>query len=199
MAETHHRVKNNLQVISAMIEMQMLEHKEEKTVPIEEYRQLKSHIYTLSIVHDLLTQGIKEDEDAQRVSLKAVLDRLLPMLEQTAWNKVVRYSIEEVRLTAKLCISLALILNELVTNALKHGKNEADVVFRVEETEAVLEVSDDGPGFPPDFHPLEASHMGLELVESLIRIDLGGQSAYRNRPEGGGQVIVTFPLPSEET
>ena len=198
MTETHHRVKNNLQVISAMIEMQMFEHDDEKTVPIEEYHQLKSHIHTLSIVHDLLSANVKEEEDAQRVSAKAVLDKLLPMLQQTAWNKEVSYSIDDAKLTSKLCISLALVLNELVTNAFKHGISQADVAFRVEGTQASLTVSDDGPGFPDGFAPLKAAHMGLELVESLVRADLKGSSTYTNRAEGGGCVCVTFALPPEE-
>ena len=130
--------------------------------------------------------------------MKAVLDKLLPMLEQTAWNKVVRYSIEDARLTSKVCVSLALILNELVTNAFKHGNKEADILFQVEGAEARLVVSDDGPGFPEGFDPLQAAHMGLELVESLLRADLKGHSTYSTRPEGGGRVVVTFPLPPDE-
>lgn len=198
MAETHHRVKNNLQVISAMIEMQMQEHQAEKTVPIEEFAQLKTHIHTLSIVHDLLTKGLKEAEDDQRVSTQAVLDRLLPMLHQTAWNREVRFTVQEARLTAKQCVALSLVLNELVTNALKHGKQETEVVFRVEGAQAVLEVSDDGPGFPAGFDPMQAANMGLELVESLVRTDLKGRSRYETRPQGGGRVLVSFPLPPLE-
>lgn len=198
MRETHHRVKNNLQVISAMIEMQMLEYRGQKTVPLEDYTQLKTHVHTLAIVHDLLSTGIKEEEGAERVSVKAVLDQLMPMLQQTAWNKAVHYSIDDIRLTSKLCVSLTLVLNELVTNALKHGKKEADVLFLVEGTEARLEVFDDGPGFPEGFNPLKDANMGLELVESLVRTDLKGQSTYGNRPEGGGLVVVTFLLPPDE-
>lgn len=198
MTETHHRVKNNLQVISAMIEMHIMEHGDEEMVPIEEYRQLNAHIHTLSIVHDLLSANVKEEEDAERVSVKAVLDRLLPMLQQTAWKKEVRYSVEDAELTSKLCISLALVLNELVTNAFKHGRRQAEVVFRVEGAHAELTVFDDGPGFPEGFSPLEAAHTGLELVESLVRIDLQGRSAYTCRAEGGGCVSITFPLPPLE-
>jgi PAS domain S-box-containing protein len=198
MRETHHRVKNNLQVISAMIEMQMLEHRGEKSIPLEDYSQLKTHIHTLAIVHDLLSAGIKEMEDTQRVSVKAVLDKLLPMLQQTAWNKAVRYSIDDAGLTSKLCVSLTLILNELVTNALKHGKTETEVIFHSDGAKAQLEVSDDGPGFPEGFHPLKDANMGLELVESLVRTDLNGRSIYGNRPEGGGRVVVTFLLPPDE-
>ena len=198
MIETHHRVKNNLQVIAAMIEMQALEHKAEKTVPLEDYQQLKAHIHTLAIIHDLLSANIKEDEDSQRVSVKAVLDKLLPMLEQTAWNKAVHYSIEDAKLTSKQCVSLALILNELVSNALKHGKKEAAIRFQVDGATAQLVVSDDGPGFPADFDPLQAAHMGLELVESLVRTDLKGRSTYCNRSEGGARVVVAFVLPPHE-
>jgi PAS domain S-box-containing protein len=198
MRETHHRVKNNLQVISAMIEMQMLEYRGAKSVPLEDYSQLKTHIHTLAIVHDLLSLSIKEEEGTERVSVKEVLDQLFPMLQKTAWNKAVRYSIDDARLTSKLCVSLTLVLNELVTNALKHGKKEADVLFRLQGSEARLEVSDDGPGFPEGFHPLKDANMGLELVESLVRTDLKGQSTYDNRPEGGGRVVVTFTLPHNE-
>jgi PAS domain S-box-containing protein len=198
MTETHHRVKNNLQMIAAMIEMQMQEHRAEQTMPIEEFAQLKTHIHTLSIVHELLTQSMKEAEDDQRVSTQAVLDQLLPMLHQTAWNREVRFTVEEVRLTAKQCVALALVLNELVTNALKHGHQEAEVFFRVEGAQAMLDVLDDGPGFPAGFDPMQAANMGLELVESLIRTDLKGRSRYETRPKGGGRVLVSFPLPPLE-
>ncbi len=196
MTETHHRVKNNLQVISAMIEMQVQEYQHENVIPLEQVNQLKAHVHTLAIVHDLLTKSVKEDEDAQRVSAKAVLDRLLPMLQRTAWNKAVRFSIKEAALTSKQCIALALVLNELVTNALKHGKKAADVVFRIEGTRGTLVVSDDGPGFPTGFDPAQAANMGLDLVESLVHTDLQGKSHYENRTEGGGRVVILFPLPT---
>ena len=195
MTETHHRVKNNLQVVSAMIEMQMQEYEEEKAVPLEQYRQLKAHIHTLAIVHDLLTKSVKEEEDAQRVSAKTVLDKLLPMLQQTAWNQSITYSVNEARLSSKQCIAVALILNELVSNALKHGDKQANVNFRVEGACAVLEVCDDGEGFPVGFDPRRAANMGLELVESLVRTDLRGNSCYETRDLGGGKVTITFALP----
>jgi two-component system, sensor histidine kinase PdtaS len=120
------------------------------------------------------------------------------MLQRTAWQQEVRYTIGEAYLTSKQCIALSLILNELVTNALKHGQKRAEVRFHTQEQQAYLEVSDDGKGFPEDFSPRLAANMGLELVESLIRTDLKGKSHYENRTEGGGRVWVTFPLPAVE-
>lgn len=195
MKETHHRVKNNLQVISAMIEMQVLEHAGEEAVPLQEFVRLKAHVHTLSIVHDLLTTAVREDEGAQRISTKAALERLLPMLQRTAWKQSVRYSVEEVELTSKQCIALSLVLNELVSNALKHGKQGADVFFTVNGDTASLTVRDDGPGFPQDFDPETETNTGLELVASLVRTDLAGTVIYGNQSQGGGQVVVTFSLP----
>ena len=149
-------------------------------------------------MHDLLTLSIKEEEDAQRISTRAMLDRLLPMLQSTAWQKTVRYSIDETELTSKQCIALSLVLNELVSNALKHGRQEAEVFFSVEGRNAVLAVVDDGAGFPAGFDPENAANTGLELVGSLVQVDLQGTVAYSNRPEGGGLVTVGFPLPTVE-
>lgn len=198
MTETHHRVKNNLQVIAAMIEMQVMEHNGEQSIPIEEFTRLKAHVHTLAIVHDLLTLNIKEEETAQRISAKAVVEKLLPMLQRTAWKKTVRYSVDEVVLTSKQCIAVSLVLNELVSNALKHGKNEAEVVFSIEGRNAVLTVGDDGEGFPEDFDPKRAANTGLELVSSLVRIDLQGTVTFGNTPESGGLVTVTIPIPPED-
>src|SRR5579884_3694264 len=147
MTETHHRVKNNLQIIAAMIEMQALEYKVDQAIPLEEFERLKSYVCTLAIVHDLLTKSLKETEDEQRISTKAVLDKLVPMLQQTAWKQTVRFEIADVEIASKQCISLALVLNELVSNALKHGKNSAEVSFSVQDGQAVLEVCDDGRAF----------------------------------------------------
>jgi PAS domain S-box-containing protein len=196
--ETHHRVKNNLQVISAMIEMLALEHKGESMVPLGDFSRIQSHVRTLAVVHDLLTASVKEDEDTQIISAKDVLERLLPMLQQTAWNKTVYYRIDDVLLPSKQCVSLALVINELVTNALKHGNTEAEVTFGSRGGEAELEVCDDGPGFPEDFDAVLCANTGLELVASLVKTDLRGHTRHENRVGGGARVVVTFALPDQE-
>lgn len=198
MRETHHRVKNNLQVVAAMIEMQVLEHRADGLVPLAEFIRLKTHVHTLAIVHDILTSGIREDEEAQRISTKAVLERLLPMLQQTAWKQRVRYSVDEVVLSSKQCVALALVLNELVSNALKHGKQQSEVFFTTDGQRATLAVYDDGDGFPDGFDPDASANTGLELVNSLVRTDLRGTIRFGNQHQSGGQVIVTFPLPENE-
>lgn len=89
-------------------------------------------------------------------------------------------------------------MNELVANALKHGKKEAEVCFIRNGQDATLTVSDDGNGLPEDFDPQTAANTGLELVGSLVRVDLRGSVVFDNLPHGGGRVVVTFPLPEDE-
>jgi nitrate/nitrite-specific signal transduction histidine kinase len=56
-------------------------------------------------------------------------------------------------------------------------------------------VCDDGPGFAAEFDPVTAAHTGLELVDNIARHDLRAEVCYENRSQGGGRVVVSFPLP----
>lgn len=98
-------------------------------------------------------------------------------------------------LPLKQGMSLAVLINELVNNAVKHGGHQVELRLAVVEKQVKLEVCDDGPGFSEAFNPLTAANFGLELVESVGRLDLGGETTYQNRPEGGACVRVIFPLP----
>jgi two-component system, sensor histidine kinase PdtaS len=194
MTETHHRVKNNLQIMAAMIDMQVMD--AEFSVPVNELRRLNRHIRTLAVIHDLLTQKAREDGRAEVLSARAVLLQLVPMLQQTAGPKEIDLSSDDVPLTSRQGTSLALVTNELVSNALKHGKTRIQVRFTVQEDRATLEVRDDGPGFPPDFDASAQANTGLELVENLSRWDLDGRAIYSHAPEGGACVRVEFPVRS---
>ncbi len=190
--ETHHRVKNNLQIIAAMVDMQSMESGE--TISVEEFRRLGAQIRTLAAVHDVLTKEVKEDEQQQRISTRDVLTRLLPGLRQMARPRRVGFSAEGVGVTARQGTSLALVLNEIFLNALKHGKGDVQIAFTVGDSHARLAVSDQGPGFPPDFDPLTAANTGLELILSLTQTDLGGEVTFTNAPAGGALIAVVFPL-----
>ncbi len=192
MTETHHRVKNNLQLISALIDMQRGDHPE--TVPVSEFVRLSANVRALGVIHDILTDEAKAGSEQETLSAKAVLDKLLGILQQTAGAHRLQFVVEEVRLLGRQATSLSLVTNELVSNAQKHGKNETFVTFRLAEGFAVLQVEDDGPGFPEGFDPILSSNTGLELVENMVQWDLRGKAVYDSRPEGGGRVQVIFPV-----
>lgn len=196
MTETHHRVKNSLQLISAFVEMQALEY--EAAVPLPELRRINTHIKTLASVHEVLTNETKRNQFATHVSAKDLLDHLFPMLQTMVGETHLSFEIEDIRLPSRQGTSLALIANELILNALKHSAGqgqEVSVTLRVEGPKAILTVADDGPGFPQDFNG-NAANTGLDLINNLVQWDLQGTVRYENRGTGetdtGAQVIVEF-------
>jgi len=193
MTETHHRVKNNLQLMSALIEMQHQPDRE--TVPMSELVRLGQNIQALGVIHDILTQEAKEDADATFIPVQRVLDQLLSILRGTLGARRLVTSLEEIALPGKQTTSLALITNELISNAVKHGNGDLELTLRQDENLITLEVCDDGPGFPEGFDPETAAHTGLDLIENIVRYDLKGEASYRNRPEGGARVVISFSIP----
>lgn len=190
MTETHHRVKNNLQLMSALIDVQRGDHLE--MVPASEFVRLGANIRALGVIHDILTQEVKEGSEQETLPAKAVLEQLLGMLRQMGGNHLLRYDIAEVRLSGKQATSLALVTNELVSNAQKHGKNETIVTLTTIEGTVTLQVEDDGPGFPDGFDAAVSANTGLELVQNMVEWDLRGRIVYDRGSGGGGCVTVTF-------
>jgi two-component sensor histidine kinase/PAS domain-containing protein len=194
MAETHHRVKNNLQVISALVDMQNMKHEDE--VPASELVRIAQHIRALATIHDLLTAHAKMDTETDTLHSAAIMDKLMPLLQDLAGKRKLSVSAQDIVLPMRQATSLAVLVNELVSNAVKHGGTEIDVTLSQDRGKAQLVVTDDGPGFPDGFDPEKAANTGLELIDSLSRLDLHGTTAFQNRPDGGARVVVEFPLPT---
>jgi PAS domain S-box-containing protein len=194
MKETHHRVKNSLQMIAAMIDLRLMD--AAALVPASELRQLGLHINSLAVVHELLTDQARQDGLGDYLAAKDLLERLLPVLQALAGSRPLRFDIADVRLSARQANALPLVTNELVSNALKHGQGEVGVTLTIVGYEAVLEVTDEGPGFPLDFDPRRVARTGLELVERLTRWDLSGTIRYENRDKGGARVALALPFDS---
>ncbi len=192
MAETHHRVKNNLQVICALIEL--MEMKEEEQIAPGELRRLGRHVQSLAVIHDLLTRAAQTNTEAGYIPVKEAMQQLMPLLQGLVGSRNLRCSVDDARVPIEQGTALTVLVNELISNALKHGEGDIDLSLAVVEPMARLEVCDRGPGFPPDFEPRSSSSTGMELIYSLSTWDLGGQVAFENRPEGGARVRVTFPL-----
>jgi two-component sensor histidine kinase len=195
MVETHHRIKNNLQVIAAMIDMRVMEG--DRLVPSSELQRLGSYVYTMAAVHDILTHETKESAADTRVNAKVILDKLLPLMQNTTCGRKLLYTTEDATVTHKQGTSIALLVNEMISNAVKHGHGDIVVNLRARDGQAILEVLDDGTGFPPGFDPEQASNTGLDLILSLSRWDLAGSVEFTNRAEGGARLAVTFPVTSE--
>ena len=206
-SEIHHRIKNNLQSVGALLEVRIPDG--ETMMPVEAVRDSLSQIKTIALVHDLLSK----DEPIGRVDAAAVLNnlgRLLSLgLRAGQKSTSIQVEAESVEMPTSLATSLALVVNELLTNAVKHqGKRseglliESSITVRMARraTDVVVFVSDNGPGFPPGFDPAMDANIGLQVVETLVAHDLSGRVVFGNTTEeNGGQVKgalveVAFPL-----
>jgi two-component sensor histidine kinase len=193
MTETHHRVKSNLQLMAALIEMRTDSQRD--VVPLAEVVWLGQSVQALGMIHDVLTKDIMADGESASISIEDVLERLAPILQGTMGERRLLTSLEDVALPGKQTTSGALVANELVRNAVKHGKGDVVLTLRKEANTVTLEVCDDGCGFPIGFDPETGAHTGLDLVENIARCDLAAATLYQNKAEGGARVSVAFAAP----
>ncbi len=192
--ESHHRIKNSLQTIAALIDMEAMP--DTATIPSSAMHRLSQHVRAISTIHDLLTEQAKSNTADEFISAVAALEKLVPILQGIGNGQRLHSQVEDMALSIKQASSLTMLVNELVSNAVKHGgQGDIAISLRVVEGQAQLEVRDSGQGFPEDFDPKKAANTGLQLIESLSCHDLRGKIEYLTRrlPQGGS-VIVTFPL-----
>ena len=194
MSETHHRVKNNLQVISALLDMQEMQYVD--AVPVTEINRLRHHVQALSTVHDLLTFQAKNDAEVYDLSIRDAVEKLVPIIQGMAVARPIQYEIEDMRMPVRQITAFTVLMNELIANSIKHGRGAIDLALRIRGERALLEVSDEGPGFPAGFDPVTAANTGLDLVQTLARLDLAGAARFGNTPRGGARVTIDFPVPS---
>jgi PAS domain S-box-containing protein len=193
MAETHHRVKNNLQVIAALVDMLVMDRGE--SVPVDEVRRIGQHARSLASIHDILTAGAKTSGETDDLRAAHLLEKLLVQLQPVIGGRRIRHEADDIRLRMRQGTALAVLVNELVSNAVKHGSGDIQVRLIANGDTAELTVEDEGPGLPAGFNPATDAHTGVELIENLSRWDLQGVTAYENRPQGGARVRIRFSVP----
>ncbi len=203
--EVHHRVKNSLQGVSALLEMQLPF--DSDVMPVETMRQGLNQIRVIALVHDLLAR----DQPIGKVNAGVVLTKLAQLMSAglaTAERPApVQARTDEAWIPTKAATALALTVQELITNADKHSRNykgtdglntqPIEVRLTKQGEKIVVVVQDCGPGFPSNFNPLKSANIGLELVLTLVRHDLGGSVTFTNRADHnanirGGQVEILF-------
>ena len=192
MSETHHRVKNNLQVIAALVDLQRMEGSE--FVPMREMERLGQHVSSLAVIHDLLTQQAKLDEQVTELEMSETVAKLAPLLQAMLPDRVIRANIAAMRQPIRPGTSLTILINELVSNAGKHGQGDIEIDLMQEGENGRLVVRDHGAGFPPGFDPRKAASTGLDLIQSLTQWDLRGTFDFENAEDGGARIVINFPL-----
>jgi two-component sensor histidine kinase len=190
LGEIHHRVKNNLAIISALINLQIENLKDDESKII--FEETKDRIYSMALIHNQLYQNksFAQIEFAQYINNFC---SYLVKSYQTNPNIEIIEKTTAVFLDIKTAIPCALILNELITNAFKHafknnGKGKIEVGLKVIIDKQILfYVSDTGTGM--DSKQLQATSMGMSLITSLIE-QIDGKLEYLN--QNGSTFLITF-------
>ncbi|MBW1917708.1 MAG: PAS domain S-box protein [Deltaproteobacteria bacterium] len=192
--EIHHRVKNNMQIISSLLKLQAGYADDPKVCEVIQDSQ--NRIKIMALVHELLYQS----PDLARIDLPSYIKTLVEGLYQTyradSTKIALKLAVEDVHLGVDIAIPCGLIINELVSNSLKyafpdHKKGEINLsLHSMGDQKLELIIRDNGVGLPEDFDFNKAESLGLHLVHILIEEQLQGK--IRLNRTGGTEFIIEF-------
>lgn len=197
--EMHHRVRNNLQTVAALLSLQI---RYADTAPwAVEIREAVSRIQAIAAVHDLLSDprrftGATLDQIARLVAEDAHSTLIPPMLKVT-------FDIEpsELRIPSRQATIMSLLINELAANAISHGfKNRDTGYIRIrawqDDNHANVEIFNDGVRVPDGFDPAQSQGLGMRITHRLVTSDLRGTFTITSDDEGT-YAVMRFPIALE--
>ncbi len=199
--EIHHRVKNNLQTVAALLRLQARRttNAEGREALIESVRRVSS----IALVHDALSMSVDEE-----VNLDEVIDRILPIMNDVATvDTPIRINQTGMLgvLDSDRATALIMVITELVQNAIEHAFDQATcgsaagggaVTIRAERSARWLDVvvHDNGRGLPDGFTVEQSDRLGLQIVRTLVSAELDGSLDMKDAPEGGTDVVLRVPI-----
>jgi two-component sensor histidine kinase len=207
--EIHHRVKNNLQTVAALLRLQArrLSSPEAREALEEAVRRVGS----IALVHETLSHAPEEVVDFDDIAGRVAMMAGELSASEARFSPVLRGRFG--RLPASIATPLALVLTELLQNALQHGlparagatasteessAGESEgallVTARREADRLTVSVADNGTGLPADFDLDTATSLGLQIVRTLVVAELGGRLEIGPHDGGGTLVLVELPI-----
>jgi len=186
--EIHHRVKNNLQTVSALLRLQSrrVEDLKARGALDEAVRRISS----IALVHETLSASGKDEVDFDSVvdSLISHAVDLAPRAAGAVSDITVKRLGSLGSLDPKIATPLSLVITELVANAIEHGLttkgSKVDVIFSRTGGSCVVKIEDDGVGLPEGFNLKESSNLGLQIVRTLTESELKGTLEIQGSEKG---------------
>ncbi|MGB8227176.1 MAG: histidine kinase dimerization/phosphoacceptor domain -containing protein [Sedimentisphaerales bacterium] len=177
--ELHHRVKNNMQVISSLLRLQSRTLDDKKAVAV--FSECQNRIKTMALIHEKFYRS----ENLSNIDFKTYVKDLVKTLVEfydVSQNKItVDINIENISLDIDTAISCGLIINELISNSLKYAfpqgaKGNIGVsILPAEEDYVEMIISDNGIGLPAELDFQKTETLGLQIVNTLVKNQLGGE------------------------
>ena len=196
--EIHHRVKNNLQTIAALLRMQSRRTSSPEVAEI--LRETITRILSIAVVHEFLATDESPIVNITEVSQRIITEVTRSILDP---DKRIRVTLEgsDIYLPTQQATSCALVINELLQNAVEHGYvtlNEGTITVSLaqEDHRCTITITDDGQGLRSDFALSKESSLGLQIIQTLVKEDLKGTFELKNVPGRGARAVVSFPAQS---
>jgi PAS domain S-box-containing protein len=195
MREIHHRVKNNLQIISSLLNMQVRRATNEEVV--ESLSDSQSRIHAMALIHTQLYQSKNFGQVEMGSTIQRLVDYLMGIHAKRERSISTVVTIKDIILPISQAIPCALIINELVSNSFKHAfknmkKGRINVsIHELGDDTINLIVKDNGGGIPEDFDPFGSETLGLKLVISMVENQLKG-TIKQTRNEG---TVISIEIP----
>ncbi len=196
--EVHHRVKNNLQIISSLLNLQSSYINDAKAY--EYFQESQNRIKSMALIHEKLYRP----KDLTKINFSEYLQDLISYLS-TMYSKnnhtiLFNTEVDDVYINMDIAITLGLIINELVSNFLKYAfpnnlSGKVSINLRNKNENLELSVQDDGIGFPVDFDLNNNNSLGLQLVKAFTQ-QLKGELNIIDK--NGTNVNITFPKPEKK-
>jgi len=196
--EIHHRVKNNMQVITSLLSLQSKTIKDEQALSV--FQDSQNRVKSMALIHETLYQS----KDLSRINFAEYLQKLVAHVSRSYRIRPeavkINIDVDDVSLPIDTAVPCGLIINELASNSLKYAfpadtRGEVNIAFERADAQYVLRVSDTGVGLPSDFDPEMGKSLGMKLVRMLTG-QLCGELECRN---GVGTTFeIRFPEEREE-
>ena len=193
LAEIHHRVKNNLAVVSGLMQLQAFNSTNKEITDL--LNASVSRIRSIAGIHEQLYQSENFSDIDLSKSLKRFVNELIStMVTSTKIHQ--ELNLDSVIMTMQHATTFSLIVNEVITNTLKHAFNDREegtitINLSDKEDHIFLEIKDDGVGLPDDFDTEESDSIGMELIHILSE-QLQAETSYQSYAEGT-QFTLTLP------
>ncbi|HPG37811.1 MAG TPA: two-component regulator propeller domain-containing protein [bacterium] len=190
--ELHHRVKNNLQIIRSLITLQSKHINDKKALAA--FDDISKRIFSMALVHEKMYKSNNFVDINFREYIESMVRELFYSYEITG-NIELDLSIQDISLGLDVAIPCGLVINELVTNSLKHAfpngkKGLLQIHLQKQDDHSIqLSVSDNGKGIAPDIDPHNPNTLGLTLVKILTQ-QLNGNLEIRNN--NGSEFLINF-------
>lgn len=170
--EIHHRVKNNLQIISSLLSLQSEYIEDQQTLAI--LKAGENRVASMAMIHEQLYQS----KDLAKIDLVEYLQNLVANLfssyDVNSQKIALHLNIENIQLCLDVAIPCGLIINELISNSLKHAfpdNQEGNIYIKLStaDKQYCLNIRDDGVGIPQDINPSNTDSLGLQIVAALTQ------------------------------